>query len=72
MIPVKFMTLFFSTGALAKNWLSLQDIEVNAQVIDENALRQRAEAARQTGDSVGGQVRCIVTGLLRTWSSSSA
>lgn len=56
-----------AAGALAKSWLNLQDIEVNAQVIDENALRQRAEAARQTGDSVGGQVRCIVTGLPAGW-----
>ena len=52
-----------AAGALAKSWLKLQDIKVNAQVIDENALRQRAEEARQEGDSVGGQVRCIVTGL---------
>lgn len=56
-----------AAGALAKSWLNLQDTEVNAQVIDENALRQRAEAARQTGDSVGGQVRCIVTGLPAGW-----
>ena len=56
-----------AAGALAKSWLNLQDIEVNAQVIDENALRQRAEAARQTGDSVGGQVRCIATGLPAGW-----
>lgn len=45
-----------AAGALAKSWLKLQDIKVNAQVIDENALRQRAEEARQEGDSVGGQV----------------
>ena len=56
-----------AAGALAKGWLNLQDIEVNAQVIDENALRQRAEEARQEGDSVGGQVRCIVTGLPAGW-----
>ncbi|MFR7895203.1 MAG: chorismate synthase [Dysosmobacter sp.] len=49
------------------SWLKLQDIKVNAQVIDENALRQRAEEARQEGDSVGGQVRCIVTGLPAGW-----
>ena len=34
-----------AAGALAKSWLKLQDIKVNAQVIDENALRQRAEDA---------------------------
>ena len=56
-----------AAGALAKSWLKLQDIKVNAQVIDENALRQRAEEARQEGDSVGGQVRCIVTGLPAGW-----
>lgn len=56
-----------AAGALAKSWLKLQDIKVNAQVIDEDALRQRAEEARQTGDSVGGQVRCIVTGLPAGW-----
>jgi len=38
-----------AAGALAKSWLKLQDIKVNAQVIDENALRQRAEEARQEG-----------------------
>ena len=56
-----------AAGALAKSWLKLQDIKVNAQVIDENALRQRAEEAQQEGDSVGGQVRCIVTGLPTGW-----
>ena len=56
-----------AAGALAKSWLKLQDIKVNAQVIDENALRQRAAEARQEGDSVGGQVRCIVTGLPAGW-----
>ena len=44
-----------AAGALAKSWLKLQDIKVNAQVIDENTLRQRAAEARQEGDSVGGQ-----------------
>ena len=34
-----------------------------AEVVDENDLRERAKAAKAEGDSVGGQIRCTVTGL---------
>ena len=48
---------------MVKSWLKAQDIEIKAQLIDEKELRQQAEAAKAAGDSVGGQVRCTVTGL---------
>ena len=48
---------------MVKSWLEAQDIEIKAQLIDEKELRQQAEAAKAAGDSVGGQVRCTVTGL---------
>lgn len=52
-----------AAGAMVKSWLKAQDIEIKAQLIDEKELRQQAEAAKAAGDSVGGQVRCTVTGL---------
>lgn len=50
-------------GGIAKSYLKGQDIEIKAQLIDEDALRVRAAAARSEGDSVGGQIQCTVTGL---------
>lgn len=50
-------------GGIAKSYLKGQDIEIKAQLIDEDALRVRAAAARSEGDSVGGQIQCSVTGL---------
>lgn len=50
-------------GGIAKSYLKGQDIEIKAQLIDEDALRARAAAARSEGDSVGGQIQCSVTGL---------
>ena len=52
-----------AAGAMVKSWLKAQDIEIKAHLIDEKELRQQAEAAKAAGDSVGGQVRCTVTGL---------
>lgn len=52
-----------AAGAMALTWLKAQDIEIKAQLIDENALRQQAAEAKTEGDSVGGQIRCTVTGL---------
>ena len=52
-----------AAGALAQSWLKEQDITIKAEVIDENDLRERAKAAKAEGDSVGGQIRCTVTGL---------
>lgn len=50
-------------GGIAKSYLKGQDIEIKAQLIDEDALRARAAAAQSEGDSVGGQIQCTVTGL---------
>ena len=52
-----------AAGAMVKAWLKEQDIELKAQVIDENALRQQAAEAKADGDSVGGEIACTVTGL---------
>lgn len=52
-----------AAGAMALTWLKAQDIEIKAQPIDENTLRQQAAEAKAEGDSVGGQIRCTVTGL---------
>ena len=38
-------------------------IAVHADVLDEEALRARAAAAKADGDSVGGVIRCTVSGL---------
>ena len=52
-----------AAGAMVNAWLKEQDIELKAQVIDENALRQQAAEAKADGDSVGGEIACTVTGL---------
>ena len=50
-------------GSLAKTYLQTQGITVNARIVDEEALRQRAAEARETGDSVGGRIVCTIDGL---------
>lgn len=50
-------------GSLAKSYLTTKGITVTAEIVEEDALRQRAEEARRSGDSVGGQIRCIVHGV---------
>lgn len=50
-------------GSLAKTFLKTLDITVNAVVLEEKALRRRAAEARENGDSVGGQIRCTVSGV---------
>lgn len=50
-------------GTLAKTFLKTLDITVNAVVLEEEALRRRAAKARENGDSVGGQIRCTVSGV---------
>ncbi len=50
-------------GTLAKTFLKTLDITVNAVVLEEEALRRRAAEARENGDSVGGQIRCTVSGV---------
>ena len=50
-------------GSLAKTFLKTLDIAVKAEILDEELLRQRAAEAREQGDSVGGQIRCTVTGV---------
>lgn len=52
-----------AAGALAQTWLREKHIAVAAEIVDEAALRARAKAAREAGDSVGGQIRCTVTGI---------
>ena len=50
-------------GSLAKTFLKTLDITVNAVVLEEEVLRRRAAEARKNGDSVGGQIRCTVSGV---------
>ena len=50
-------------GALAITYLKTVHIAVHAEVLDEEALRARAAAAKADGDSVGGVIRCTVSGL---------
>lgn len=50
-------------GSLAKTFLKTLNITVNAVVLEEKALRRRAAEARENGDSVGGQIRCTVSGV---------
>ena len=50
-------------GAIAKTYLKSCGVEIHAEIIDEENLRRRAAAAKAAGDSVGGQIRCTVTGL---------
>ena len=50
-------------GSLAKAHLETKGITVTAEIVEEETLRQHAEEARREGDSVGGQIRCIVRGV---------
>ncbi len=50
-------------GALAMTYLKELGITVRAEILDEPALRARAAEARAEGDSVGGVIRCTVSGL---------
>ena len=50
-------------GSLAKTFLKTLEITVNAVVLEEEVLRRRAAEARENGDSVGGQIRCTVSGV---------
>ena len=50
-------------GSLAKTFLKTLDITINAVVLEEEVLRRRAAEARENGDSVGGQIRCTVSGV---------
>lgn len=50
-------------GGLAKSYLETKGIAISAEIVEEEALRHRAEEARRNGDSVGGQIRCIVHGV---------
>lgn len=54
-----------AAGALAKSWLKLQDIKVNAQVIDENALRQRRQRPDRRGTPWA--VRCAASSRACRW-----
>ena len=49
-------------GSLAKTYLQTQGSTGNARIVDEEALRQRAAEARETGDRVGGRIRGTVPG----------
>lgn len=50
-------------GSLAKTFLKTLNITVNAVVLEEEVLRRRAAEAHENGDSVGGQIRCTVSGV---------
>ena len=52
-----------AAGAIALTYLRERGITVHGEVRDEARLRARAAAARAEGDSVGGVIRCTVTGL---------
>ena len=52
-----------AAGALALTCLAERGIAVRAEIVDEDGLRARAAEARREGDSVGGVIRCTVTGL---------
>ena len=52
-----------AAGAIALTYLRECGITVRGEVRDETRLRARAAAARAEGDSVGGVIRCTVTGL---------
>ena len=52
-----------AAGALALTCLAERGIAVQAGIVDEDGLRARAAEARREGDSVGGVIRCTVTGL---------
>ena len=50
-------------GALAITYLKTAHIAVHADVLDEEALRARAAAAKADGDSVGGVLETAILGL---------
>jgi len=50
-------------GAIAKSCLRPLGVEIHAEIVEEEALRRRAAQAKAEGDSVGGQLRCTVTGV---------
>ena len=52
-----------AAGAIALTYLRERGITVHGEVRDEARLRAWAAAARAEGDSVGGVIRCTVTGL---------
>lgn len=52
-----------AAGAIALTYLKEQGITIHAAIPDEERLRRRAQEARQCGDSVGGIIRCTVSGL---------
>ena len=52
-----------AAGALALPCLAERGIAVRAEIVVEDGLRARAAEARREGDSVGGVIRCTVTGL---------
>ena len=52
-----------AAGAIALTYLRERGITVHGEVRDEARLRARAAAAKAEGDSVGGVIRCTVTGL---------
>lgn len=52
-----------AAGAVALTYLREQGVTVRARVPDEAALRRRAAEAKAAGDSVGGVIRCTVSGL---------
>lgn len=52
-----------AAGAIAQTLLRERGITVSAHVAAEDALREKAKAAKAAGDSVGGCVCCTVTGL---------
>ena len=50
-------------GSIAQTYLRERGITIAAEVVEEEDLRQRAAEARGEGDSVGGEIRCSITGL---------
>ena len=52
-----------AAGSIAKTALLARGVTVAAHIVDEENLRRRAAEAKAEGDSVGGQIACVVTGL---------
>ncbi len=52
-----------AAGAIAITYLKERGVTVHAALLDEDNLRARAAEARAEGDSVGGVIRCTVSGL---------
>lgn len=50
-------------GGIAQTWLRERGITISAEVVQEDALRERAAEAKAERDSVGGQIRCTVCGI---------